>query len=85
VTANPLESRCDGAVREILRLAASIKQGTVMASLMLRKLGSYPRRNARVKSRKVTLHGIEDAGNSGSRQQTVNRKIATKRKTLVKN
>jgi len=30
---------------EILRLAASIKQGTVSASLMLRKLGSYPRQN----------------------------------------
>jgi len=30
---------------EILRLAASIKQGTVTASLMLRKLGSYPRQN----------------------------------------
>ena len=30
---------------EILRLAASIKQGTVTASLMLRKLGSYPRHN----------------------------------------
>jgi TnpA family transposase len=29
----------------ILRLAASIKQGTVTASLMLRKLGSYPRQN----------------------------------------
>ena len=28
---------------EILRLATSIKQGTVTASLMLRKLGSYPR------------------------------------------
>jgi TnpA family transposase len=28
---------------EILRLAASIKQGTVTASLILRKLGSYPR------------------------------------------
>ncbi len=28
---------------EILRLAASIKQGTVTPSLMLRKLGSYPR------------------------------------------
>lgn len=28
---------------EILRLAVSIKQGTVTASLMLRKLGSYPR------------------------------------------
>ena len=27
---------------EILRLATSIKQGTVTASLMLRKLGSYP-------------------------------------------
>jgi TnpA family transposase len=31
---------------EILRLAASIKQGTVTASLMLRKLGSYPRQNS---------------------------------------
>lgn len=30
---------------EILRLAVSIKQGTVTASLMLRKLGSYPRQN----------------------------------------
>ncbi len=30
---------------EILRLATSIKQGTVTVSLMLRKLGSYPRQN----------------------------------------
>jgi TnpA family transposase len=30
---------------EILRLTASIQQGTVTASLMLRKLGSYPRQN----------------------------------------
>jgi len=30
---------------DILRLAASIKQGSVTASLMLRKLGSYPRQN----------------------------------------
>jgi TnpA family transposase len=30
---------------EILRLATSIKQGTVTASLMLRKLGSYTRQN----------------------------------------
>ena len=30
---------------EILRLASSIKQGTVTASLMIRKLGSYPRQN----------------------------------------
>ena len=30
---------------EVLRLSASIKQGTVTASLMLRKLGSYPRQN----------------------------------------
>lgn len=30
---------------EVLRLAASIKEGTVTASLMLRKLGSYPRQN----------------------------------------
>lgn len=30
---------------EILRLAASVKQGTVTASLILSKLASYPRRN----------------------------------------
>ena len=30
---------------DILRLATSIKKGTVTASLMLRKLGSYPRQN----------------------------------------
>lgn len=30
---------------DILRLATSIKQGTVTASLMLTKLGSYPRQN----------------------------------------
>ena len=30
---------------EVLRLATSIKKGTVTASLMLRKLGSYPRQN----------------------------------------
>ena len=30
---------------DILRLVASIQQGTVTASLMLRKLGSYPRQN----------------------------------------
>ena len=30
---------------DILRLTASIQQGTVTASLMLRKLGSYPRQN----------------------------------------
>ena len=30
---------------EILRLATSIKQGTVTASLILRKLGGYPRQN----------------------------------------
>lgn len=30
---------------DILRLATSIKQGTVTASLMLKKLGSYPRQN----------------------------------------
>jgi len=31
--------------KEILRLAGSIEQGTVSASLMLRKLGAYPRQN----------------------------------------
>jgi TnpA family transposase len=31
---------------DILRLATSIKEGTVTASLILRKLGAYPRQNA---------------------------------------
>lgn len=31
---------------ELLRLAASIRTGTVTASRMLRKLGSYPRQNS---------------------------------------
>ena len=39
----------DGHIRaqwdELLRLATSIKEGTVTASLILRKLGSYPRQN----------------------------------------
>jgi hypothetical protein len=39
---------------EILRLAASIKQRTVTASLMLRKLGSYPRQNGLA----VALHEL---------------------------
>jgi len=32
--------------KEALRLATSIKQGTVTASLILRKLGAYPRQNS---------------------------------------
>ena len=32
--------------QEVLRLTASIRQGTVTASLILRKLGSYPRQNS---------------------------------------
>ncbi len=31
---------------DVLRLAASIKHGTVTASLILRKLGAYPRQNS---------------------------------------
>jgi Tn3 transposase DDE domain len=31
---------------EVIRLAASIKQGTVTASLILRKLAAYPRQNS---------------------------------------
>jgi TnpA family transposase len=32
--------------KDVLRLATSIKQGTVTASLILRKLGAYPRQNS---------------------------------------
>jgi len=54
---------------DILRLAASIKQGTVTASLMLRKLGSYPRQNGlavalrelgRIERSLFTLDWIQD-------------------------
>jgi TnpA family transposase len=38
---------------EILRMATSIKQGTATASLMLRKLGSYPRQNGLVALREL--------------------------------
>jgi TnpA family transposase len=52
-----------------LRLAASIQQGTVTASLILRKLGSYPRQNSlalalrelgRLERTLFTLAWIED-------------------------
>jgi TnpA family transposase len=54
---------------EILRLAVSIKQGSVTASLMLRKLGSYPRQNrlsvalrelGRVERTLFTLEWLQD-------------------------
>jgi len=54
---------------EILRLAASIQQGTVTASLILRKLGSYPRQNSlavalreigRIERTLYTLNWLED-------------------------
>lgn len=55
---------------EILRLAASIKHGTVTASLMMRKLGSYPRQNGlalalrelgRIERSLFTLNWLQDA------------------------
>jgi len=54
---------------DILRLATSIKQGTATASLMLRKLGSYPRQNGlavalkelgRIERTLFTLDWIQD-------------------------
>jgi TnpA family transposase len=56
-------------LNEIFRLAASIKQGTVTASLILRKLGSYPRQNSlalalrevgRIERTLFTLTWLED-------------------------
>ena len=56
---------------EVLRLAASIQQGTVTASLMLRKLGSYPRQNGlavalrelgRMERTLFTLDWVQDVG-----------------------
>lgn len=56
---------------DILRLASSIRQGTVSASLMLRKLGSYPRQNGiavalreigRLERTLFTLDWMQDAG-----------------------
>jgi TnpA family transposase len=54
---------------EIIRLAASIKKGTATASLMIRKLGSYPRQNGlavalrelgRIERTLFTLDWIQD-------------------------
>jgi TnpA family transposase len=42
INTNLIERQLD----EVLRLAESIQQGTVTASLILRKLGSYPRQNS---------------------------------------
>ena len=41
INTKPIRTHWD----EILRLATSIRRGTVTASLMLKKLGSYPRQN----------------------------------------
>jgi TnpA family transposase len=41
INVGQIESQWD----ELLRLATSIRQGTVTASLVLRKLASYPRQN----------------------------------------
>ncbi len=41
INQNQIRSNWD----DVLRLAASIQQGTVTASLMVRKIGSYPRQN----------------------------------------
>ncbi|MFL4169990.1 Tn3 family transposase, partial [Escherichia coli] len=54
---------------DILRLASSIKQGTVTASLMLRKLGSYPRQNGLA----VALREQGEARNSLARAVFFNR------------
>ena len=54
---------------ELLRLAASVRAGTVSASLMLKRLGSYPRQNlvaaalrelGRIERTLWTLRWIED-------------------------
>jgi hypothetical protein len=42
--------------QEVLRLAASIRQGTVTASLILRKLGSYPRQNSLAAALRDSAH-----------------------------
>jgi TnpA family transposase len=56
---------------DILRLGTSIKQGTVTASLILRKLGSYPRQNGlalalreigRIERSLFMLHWLQDIG-----------------------
>ncbi len=49
---------------EVLRLATSIKQGTVTASLMLRKLGSYPRQTVLA----VALHAPPEHAGSPALQ-----------------
>jgi TnpA family transposase len=76
VIPEPIDWRLDHArlierqLSEVLRLAASIEQGTVTASLILRKLGSYPRQNSlalalreigRLERTLFTLAWIEDS------------------------
>lgn len=65
INARIIEQQLD----EVLRLAASIKQGTVTASFTLRKLGSYPRQNSlavalreigRIERTFYTLNWLED-------------------------
>ena len=56
---------------EILRLATSIKQGTVTASLMLRKLGSYPRQRPQPGDgrRCAVEHGLPGASGACAARQ----------------
>lgn len=65
INARIIEQQLD----EILRLAVSIQQGTVTASLILRKLGSYPRQTSlavalreigRIERTLYTLNWLED-------------------------
>jgi TnpA family transposase len=76
---------------EVLRLAASIQQGTVTASLILRKLGSYPRQNSlalalrelgRLERTLFTLAWIEDP--SLRRRVTVGLNKGEARNSLAK-
>lgn len=43
---------------DILRLATSIKQGTATASLLVKKLGSYPRQNGLAQALREILIGL---------------------------
>lgn len=57
---------------EVLRLATSIKQGTVTASLMLKKLASYPKQNGLAKALRE-IGRIERTLFMGSSQKTENK------------
>ena len=67
INVSQIESQWD----ELLRLATSIRQGTATASLILRKLASYPRQNGLAWGlRELAASTARCSCSNGSRAQT---------------